>query len=43
MLKREDHMSAGEQTYIIIAIGAFVLFAVTMFVLDVTTNKHPVK
>lgn len=36
-------MSAGEQTYLIIAIGAFALFAVTMFFLDVTTHKHPAK
>ena len=36
-------MSAGEQTYLIIAIGAFALFALTMFYLDMTTHSHPTK
>lgn len=32
-------MSAGEQTYLIVAIGAFALFAMSVFYFDVTTNK----
>lgn len=41
LLDGEDHMSAGEQTYLIIAIGAFTLFALTLVYLDITTHKNP--
>jgi hypothetical protein len=39
----EDRMSAGEQAYIIIAIGSFSLFALTVFYFDVTTNRKSSK
>lgn len=31
-------MSAGEQAYLITAIGSFALFALTVFYFDMTTN-----
>ena len=37
--KGEDHMSAGEQAYLITAIVSFSLFALTVFYFDVTTNS----
>ena len=36
-------MSAGEQAYLIIAIGSCSLFALTVFYFDLTTNRNSSK
>ena len=36
-------MSAGEHAYLIIALGSFSLFALTVFYFDLTTNRKSSK